>query len=279
MNPESSQITPAVAMDAAWRLSSTAGKCAVGMSLVAVAASLWFLVPMAVDLVRPAPRELEKGGDPQKDADQQKITFDGYVAQIRGRSLFFEPPAPRASEPAEEAKVDENKPPPPPSSYGGPSIVAMLSDVVWFSNGKKMKVGESADGLKVVALLPPWESRLEWKGVEFNVGFFERSKVGKPVKESDDAAGASTKDSAPNTIPDSGSGTDAKKPDDATKAEDASEAKSEDPKASDAKPADSKPEDAKPNDAKPADSKPGDKPPEAKPGDSKPGDPKATARK
>lgn len=266
MNPESPKIPPAVAWEAAWRLSSTAGKCAAAMTVVAVAASVLFLAPWAVDLVSPAPRELEKGGDPQKDADQQKITFDGYVAQIRGRSLFFEPPPPRASEPAEEPKVDENKPPPPPSSYGGPSIVAMLSDVVWFSNGKKLKVGESEDGLKVVALLPPWESRLEWKGVEFNVGFFERSKLGRPVKESDAASGSSTKDSGAAAIPESGSTADEKKP---------AREQEEDSKSSDAAPADSKPGDVKPADVKPGDVKPGDaKPGESKLGDPKPGDPK-----
>ena len=47
------------------------------------------------------------------------------------------PPAPQASAAVEP--TDTDKPPPPPSSYGGPSIIAMLSDVVWFSNGRKLK--------------------------------------------------------------------------------------------------------------------------------------------
>lgn len=140
-----------------------------------------FLVPLVVDAVTPAPQPLKKIDDPQKNAEQQKVTFDAYLAQVRGRSLFYLPPPPTASAAVE--KVDADKPPPPPSSYGGPSIVAMLSDVVWFSNGRKLKVGETLDDLEVVALSPPWTSRLKWKGVEFDVGFFERSRLTKAATE------------------------------------------------------------------------------------------------
>jgi hypothetical protein len=171
-----------VAWLGAWRVATPGAKIATALSIAATIIVLVMGVPLLIDLVSPAPVPPAKVGDPAKNAEQQKVTFDGYVAQIKGRSLFFVPPPPRAAEPPPEASGSHA--PPPPSSYGGPSIVAMLSDVVWFSNGKKMKVGESGDDLEVVSLAPPWTSRLKWKGVEFDVGFFDRQKVIKDGKAS-----------------------------------------------------------------------------------------------
>jgi len=269
MSPQPREIPASVAWEAAWSLTSSAGRGAIVVAALSAAVALWFLVPFAADAVVPAPRELAKGEDPQKNADQQKVTFDKYVAQVRGRSLFFVPPPPRANEPVEVAKVDESKPPPPPSSYGGPSIVAMLSDTVWFSNGKKLKVGESSDGVKVVELMPPWQSKLEWKGVEFEVGFFERSKVGKPPK--DDAATDASKDTAPEAGSENPKADEAKPVDAAT----TDPKGSQDPPVKDQAATDAaKPGEAKPGDPKPGDAKPGEPPSgEKKPADVKPGEP------
>jgi len=181
MDAPTTQGSPVDALPEAWRLMTPPSKIAVALSAVAVLLAASFALPMVGDLVTPAPKPLKKVDDPAKNAEQQKVTFDGYLAQVRGRSLFFVPPAPRAADAT--PKVDENKPPPPPSSYGGPSIVAMLSDAVWFSSGKRLKVGEKDGDVKVVALMPPWSSRLEWKGVEFDVNFFERSKLTKPATD------------------------------------------------------------------------------------------------
>lgn len=182
MGGVSPSSSPADAWAAAGRLLTPGAWVATAAVAVSALALGWFLVPLAVDVVKPAPKPLKKIDDPAKNAEQQKITFDGYLAQVKGRSLFYVPPAPQASAAAEP--VDTDKPPPPPSTYGGPSVVAMLSDVVWFSNGRKLKVGEKHDDLEVVALAPPWSSRLKWKGVEFDVGFFERSRLTKEPKES-----------------------------------------------------------------------------------------------
>ncbi len=165
---------------AAGRLLTPSAWVAATVVAVCGVACGWFLVPLAVDAITPAPKPLNKIDDPAKNAEQQKVTFDGYLAQVKGRSLFHVPPAPQASAAVEP--TDTDKPPPPPSSYGGPSIIAMLSDVVWFSNGRKLKVGEKHDDLEVVELAPPWSSRLKWKGVEFDVGFFERSRLTKDAK-------------------------------------------------------------------------------------------------
>lgn len=172
---------------AAGRLLTPGAWAATAIVAASALACGWFLVPLVIDAATPAPKPLKKIDDPQKNAEQQKVTFDGYLAQVKGRSLFYVPPPPTASAAAEP--VDTDKPPPPPSTYGGPSIVAMLSDIVWFSNGRKLKVGEKHDDLEVVALSPPWSSRLKWKGVEFDVGFFERSRLTKDAKESVPAKG------------------------------------------------------------------------------------------
>ncbi|MEI7658724.1 MAG: hypothetical protein WCK33_11735 [Phycisphaerae bacterium] len=219
MGGTSSASSPAEAWSAAGRLLTPGAWAATGIAAVSVLALGWFLVPLAIDAIRPAPAPLKKIDDPQKNAEQQKVTFDGYMAQVKGRSLFYLPPPPQASTASTDAK-DADKPPPPPSSYGGPSIVAMLSDVVWFSNGRKMKLGEKHDDLEVVALSPPWSSRLKWKGVEFDVGFFERSRLTKsptepapakaeepkePATESPDAASPSKTEATPEAKPTSGS--------------------------------------------------------------------------
>lgn len=200
MGDPSSASSPAEAWSAAGRLLTPAAWAATALASVSALACGWFLVPLAIDALRPAPAPLKKIDDPQKNAEQQKVTFDGYLAQVKGRSLFYLPPPPQASTAATEPQ-DSDKPPPPPSSYGGPSIVAMLSDVVWFSNGRKLKVGEKHDDLEVVALSPPWTSRLKWKGVEFDVGFFERSRLTKSATEAAAGKSETPKDAATETPP------------------------------------------------------------------------------
>jgi hypothetical protein len=145
----------------------------------------WFLVPLALDAVKPAPKPLKKIDDPAKNAKQQKVTFDGYLAQVKGRSLFS---APRAQASAAVEAVDADKPPPPPSSYGGPSIIAMLSDAVSTSLQRSQVEGggearrSRGGGLDAAVVEPPQGG----KASRFDVGFFERSR---PTKEPKDAAG------------------------------------------------------------------------------------------
>jgi hypothetical protein len=122
----------------------------------------------------------------QKDVTAaRKAEFERYVAQWDGRSLIIRPGAPKPPEaPKVEADSGPPPPPPPPSSYGGPAIIAMVLDTVWFDDGKRMSVGDEAkDELEVVQVLAPWDAVVKWKGVEFTVPLFARDKLVQKPEE------------------------------------------------------------------------------------------------
>jgi hypothetical protein len=132
--------------------------------------------------VTPVAKPAAAGGAEQQRALQYASAVDTFVKQVDGRSLFFVPSAPPPPRPPPVAVADSQpKPPAPPSTYGGPSIIGMLNDSVWFSDGSKLKTGEASDTVKVVRLDSPWGAVLEWKGVEFTVGLFERDRIVMPA--------------------------------------------------------------------------------------------------
>jgi hypothetical protein len=177
----------------AWRITRAGARIAALLVLIAGIVVVTLAIPMLIDIVRAAPREIKAPDDPKNVAEEQKVVFERHLAQIKGRSLFHVPVPPAPVEEPEEA--NEDRPPPAPTTYGGPALVAMLTDTVWFSGGKKLKVGEAADGVEVVALRPPWDAKLKWKGVEFDVNLFERSKVSKePSKAAGTSAAPETSD-------------------------------------------------------------------------------------
>jgi hypothetical protein len=104
--------------------------------------------------------------------------LQGHVAQIDGRTMFFTPDAPPPP-PREivDAGPAEPEPDPPPSRYGGPSIVGMMFDSVWFSNDTTLEIGESGGGITLLGMDAPWSARVEWRGVEFDVPFMQRDEV------------------------------------------------------------------------------------------------------
>jgi hypothetical protein len=117
--------------------------------------------------------------------DQKDMTaaheaeFERYLAQWNGRSLIIKPGSPKPAEPLKvEAESGPPAPPPPPATYGGPAIIAMVLDTVWFDDGKRMTVGDEAkDELEVIQVLAPWDAVVKWKGVEFTVPLFARDKL------------------------------------------------------------------------------------------------------
>ena len=102
-----------------------------------------------------------------------------YRDRFEGRSLFFRPPAPvvrLASTQRSEKEPDLPPPPPPvPTTYGGPVVIAVLGDQVWFkSKGNlKLRVGEEGAGVKVLASNPPWTVKLAYAGGEYDVPVFK----------------------------------------------------------------------------------------------------------
>ncbi|MCA9282471.1 MAG: hypothetical protein H6812_05665 [Phycisphaeraceae bacterium] len=99
-------------------------------------------------------------------------------ASAIGRSMFFipfAPPPPPPPPPPPRDAPPPPPPPPPPSRYGGAKIIGILGETVWFDTGEIVAIGDESDGVRVLAVSPPWSARLEWKGVEFDVPLFVRN--------------------------------------------------------------------------------------------------------
>ena len=101
-----------------------------------------------------------------------------YRERFEGRSLFFRPPAPARPAPkrTSEKKPDATPLPPPiPTTYGGPVVIAVIGDQVWFKSkdNLKLRVGEEGAGVKVLASNPPWTVKLAYAGGEYDVPVFK----------------------------------------------------------------------------------------------------------
>ena len=102
-----------------------------------------------------------------------------YRERFEGRSLFFRPPAPPrpAPKPTTKKKTDDVPVPPPPipTTYGGPVVIAVIGDQVWFKSkdNLKLRIGEEGSGVKVLATNPPWTVTLAYAGGEYDVPVFK----------------------------------------------------------------------------------------------------------
>lgn len=189
------------------------GRIAVGVAALALVIAAITFWPLLTSLFMPTASSSIDAKNQKERAEQLAKANANAIAQFGGRSLFFTPAPPTPAEPVEKPEDTTPGEPAKPSRYGGPTIIAMINDTVWFDDGKRLKVGAAADGdIKVVRLRAPWEADIEYRGVEFAVPFIERDKVviaqAKPAaaspepapepKPSDGApAGAKPPDSAP----------------------------------------------------------------------------------
>jgi hypothetical protein len=162
--------------------------CAAGaVAAVVVVRSAAPVVSAIFTRAEPAPAKTDEA---KQAVERFKAATDTQVAAIKGRSLFFIPP-PKARPVVEKPVVVETPKEPPkpvvPTRYGGPSIQAVVNGSVWFSDGKKVAVGEStgtgSSMVTVIAAESPWAIRLKWEGVEFDVPLFERDGVIYPTKK------------------------------------------------------------------------------------------------
>lgn len=127
----------------------------------------------------------------RSDAARAMVAWEEGLSRegerLDGRSMFFvpppPPPPPPPPRPEPEPRPDPEPepepdpgPPPPPSRYGGPEIVAMMGEVVWFDDGERRAAGaEAVRGVGVVETRPPWSAVLSWRGGEYEVEFWERT--------------------------------------------------------------------------------------------------------
>jgi hypothetical protein len=114
--------------------------------------------------------------------------LDRYRRMIDGRSFYVKPPRPvrRPTRPILPTVPDEpEERDPTPTRYGGPEIIALVGDAVWFDNDMRLAVGEQQGDLEVVAVRAPWHATLRWKGGEFVEPLFDRAESAIPLLEED----------------------------------------------------------------------------------------------
>ncbi len=147
------------------------------------------LVVAGIVLVVPLPGLLAAMFTPNIGQDSAGENIQAYLAahdrdlttyreRFEGRSLFFRPPAPARPAPKRrtEKKTDEPLLPPPiPTIYGGPAVIAVIGDQVWFKgkDNLNLRVGEEGSGVKVLASNPPWLVKLAYAGGEYDVPIFK----------------------------------------------------------------------------------------------------------
>ena len=131
-------------------------------------------------------------GDERPSEGDDEDRLARYVDQFNGRTMFFtpaEPPPVRVDPPPSidtGPRID-----PAPTRYGGPNVIGMANDRVWFSDKRQATVGGEAVGdLRVLSTDGAWQILVEWKGVEFEVPFMIRDEfVLPPMPESERAVG------------------------------------------------------------------------------------------
>ncbi len=101
-----------------------------------------------------------------------------YRERFEGRSLFFRPRAPLRPAPRKTVQKKPDTAPLPPSiptTYGGPAVIAVIGDQVWFKgkDNLKLRVGEEGSGVMVLATNPPWFVKLAYAGGEYDVPIFK----------------------------------------------------------------------------------------------------------
>lgn len=159
------------------------GGIAAAFGALALFTMAWCFVLFVQAVFTPGSVKLPPEGSKAKRLETFQAAIDQSVGQIDGRSMFFTPQPPNKPEAPPEKK---DEPPPQPTVYGGPAIIAMVDDKVWFDDGRILTSGHAPDdGLKVVRVSPPWLARLEWKGVEFDVTLFTRTTSEFLRKQSD----------------------------------------------------------------------------------------------
>lgn len=163
---------------------SKAGPAWVGRLALSVAAcAALVLVWQGVKLIRtallPSPTafvQADAGGGDRFQARGEAL--DEAVARLDGRSLFYTPSKPGEVVAAPTEAAEDESEEIAPDKYEGPAITAIILDEVWFGANKRAKAGgESVDGVKVLSTNAPWGAKVEWRGKEYDVSFFERDRV------------------------------------------------------------------------------------------------------
>ena len=109
--------------------------------------------------------------------ENHAVDLQTYQARIDGRSVFFLPPAPKDPTPIKpvQEKEPSGPPPPPPTppNYTGPSVRFLLGNEVYFQDGLRIKLGEEKQGIRILAVDPPWTVNVAHAGGEYELTVFK----------------------------------------------------------------------------------------------------------
>jgi hypothetical protein len=163
-----------------------------GWSILSIAILLIFFIVGISSVVSPL---LDQANDDAQANQVEPILeqFDNYIAmdiaRFNGRSAFFKPiriskpapPAPPKDTPPpkvpEPIIVEDPGPPPAPSEYMGPTLIAIIGEEAWFRGSGansvlRIKIGDEADGLKVVGTKAPAIVTVEHRRGVYDVPLF-----------------------------------------------------------------------------------------------------------
>lgn len=177
------------------------GRWALAIGLLASVFLVVWLWSFISALLLPAASTTSAQADEKQRLAELQEKFKQEIAAFDGRTVFYTPAAPGPPPAPVDPVPGDGEPAPAPKSYGGPAVIAMVNDVVWFADGTRIKVGESAGDTKVIKLNAPWDATLLWKGAEFNVKFFEKDGVVLAKGKSTDNALATPPSPDPNAAP------------------------------------------------------------------------------
>jgi|GEM_PF-2793942 len=166
---------------AAWSALPGVGRLALALAVLAVLVLTVSLGGLLSVLLTPSVGVASSAAMDEKQLAEKFATgFERSLAQVNGRSMFFDPGAPRR-EPVKIASDESDKPAAAPTRYGGPALIGFANGAAWFADGKKLGEGEGGDSkFKVKKVSAPWSATVEWEGVEFVVSLFDRDKLVLP---------------------------------------------------------------------------------------------------
>jgi hypothetical protein len=155
------------------------GRCALGVAACAAAVLAWQGTKLLRTALLPSPTAFVQSD--AAGADRFKArgeSLDEAVARLDGRSLFYVPSKPGEVVALPAEATEEEPEEVAPDKYEGPAITAIVLDEVWLGGSKRAKAGgEAVDGVKVLSTNAPWGAKVEWRGKEYEVSFFERDRV------------------------------------------------------------------------------------------------------
>ncbi len=155
------------------------GRLALGIAACAAFVLVWQGVKLVRTALLPSPTafvQADAGGADRAKARGEAL--DEAVARLDGRSLFYTPSKPGEVVAAPTEAAEDEPEEVAPDKYEGPAITAIVLDEVWFGANKRAKAGgETVDGVKVLSTNAPWGAKVEWRGKEYEVSFFERDRV------------------------------------------------------------------------------------------------------